>query len=635
MRGFFLFALLIQSFAASSQKPDTLFLNSDFDAQRLDYIAEYTLQDPKLSLTQILGNNTSWKTYSRKEKITERETTLWTHFFINNNEPEVRQFFIRNYRDDAVTIYLIKEDTIVKKHTGALAKPQLGNDLENIDFQIFDIQFGETIEVFLESRPHKGLLGSLNPLKQKAPSGFYVIGSDIKMNSILKGYYSHNIKEVQIRNFYQGALFLITVIALFFLIKNPEQKLYLYYFAYVFSGFMYSVIQSRGYTFIGQLVLQFPYIKKYGEEYIFWTGISSYFIFASLLLDLKDKRPKLDLTLRKASSIIFAFGSFLFLYQILTNDNNIKIFIQWNKIPVVLFYLWFLGIAVFQLKGTLTRYILAANFALLIFSILAWMKDINSDQRWPGILDFLFTLPLAVLIEVIIFSFAMSIKQRIDTNEKLEAERKVLDTEMLALRSQMNPHFVFNSLNSIRNLILKNENDKASIYLSRFSKLVRTILQQTQKKTISLEEELETLKLYVDSESDRLGKEIEFSMTIDPLVEVAEISFPPMLLQPVVENAIWHGLQTSENPSKKIEINVSHKNENQIEISVSDNGIGRKQAEKLKSSDNQSRISLGSEITKKRLELFNRDSNYSINMTIHDREEESGTLVLFTYSLKD
>ena len=87
MRGFFLFALIILSFAASSQKPDTLFLNSDFDAQRLDYIAEYSLQDPKLSLTQILGNNTSWKTYSRKEKITERETTLWTHFFIKNNLP--------------------------------------------------------------------------------------------------------------------------------------------------------------------------------------------------------------------------------------------------------------------------------------------------------------------------------------------------------------------------------------------------------------------------------------------------------------------------------------------------------------------------------------------------------------------
>lgn len=204
---------------------------------------------------------------------------------------------------------------------------------------------------------------------------------------------------------------------------------------------------------------------------------------------------------------------------------------------------------------------------------------------------------------------------------------------MLALRSQMNPHFVFNSLNSIRNLMIKDEKDEAINYLSNFSQLVRKILQQTQHKTIALQEEMNFIDLYIQVEKKRLNNDIAFDIWIDPKLELEEIRFPPMLLQPFVENAIWHGLHPSRKSMKELKIRVIQHNESHLEIAIADNGIGRARAESQQEAS--AKNSLSTQISHKRLELFNSSSNSQISMEIEDLADQAGTVVHFHYRFED
>jgi hypothetical protein len=125
--------------------------------------------------------------------------------------------------------------------------------------------------------------------------------------------------------------------------------------------------------------------------------------------------------------------------------------------------------------------------------------------------------------------------------QKLKHEKELLELEAKALRAQMNPHFIFNSLNSIKSLINKNENDKAAAYLTTFSKLIRTLFQNSDKREVSLYDELETCKLYTQVEQMRFGDKVDFVFDIDESIDLKDIKVPALILQPFIENAIWHG----------------------------------------------------------------------------------------------
>src|SRR5688572_18713888 len=160
-------------------------------------------------------------------------------------------------------------------------------------------------------------------------------------------------------------------------------------------------------------------------------------------------------------------------------------------------------------------------------------------------------------------------------SEKLKAkfEKDLLELEAKALRAQMNPHFVFNSLNSIKSLINKNENAHAAEYLTTFSKLIRTLFQNSDKREISLHEELETCRLYTQIEKMRFGKKVDFKFDIDTSIDLKDVKVPALILQPFIENAIWHGLVPKENGGTVL-VSVSATN-GSIECVIDDNGIGR------------------------------------------------------------
>ena len=223
------------------------------------------------------------------------------------------------------------------------------------------------------------------------------------------------------------------------------------------------------------------------------------------------------------------------------------------------------------------------------------------------------TLLIGILF-LILFSLILHVVYR---QNKLANEKKVLALEQSRLRSQMNPHFLFNSLNSIKLYIINNEKKNAVHYLNKFSKLVRKILEASSQREIFLDEELETAALYMNIENIRLDKEIEYKVNISEEIDPAHIKIPSLLLQPFLENAIWHGL-SSKVGNKTIEINITRPKSGYIDLSISDNGVGRNASQRLKHDRVIKRKSVGIDITEERLANFAKDFQNSYDISIRD-----------------
>jgi len=204
---------------------------------------------------------------------------------------------------------------------------------------------------------------------------------------------------------------------------------------------------------------------------------------------------------------------------------------------------------------------------------------------------------------------------------QLNADKKLLTLEQSMLRSQMNPHFLFNSLNSIKLYIINNEKKNAVHYLNKFSKLVRKILEASSQREISLAEELETVELYMNIENIRFSNEINFNVHIKDDIDIHNIKIPSLILQPFLENALWHGLSSKEG-AKNIDLEVKKGKNGFIEIVITDNGVGRDAAERIKDSKLLKRKSVGIDITKERLANFSRDYENYFHVDIIDKFDD-------------
>jgi len=204
---------------------------------------------------------------------------------------------------------------------------------------------------------------------------------------------------------------------------------------------------------------------------------------------------------------------------------------------------------------------------------------------------------------------------------QLNADKKLLTLEQSMLRSQMNPHFLFNSLNSIKLYIINNEKKNAVHYLNKFSKLVRKILEASSQREISLAEELETVELYMNIENIRFSNEINFNIDIKDDIDPHHIKIPSLILQPFLENALWHGL-SSKDGIKNIDLEVKKGKNGFIEIVITDNGVGRDAAEKIKDGKLLKRKSVGIDITKERLANFSRDYENYFHVDIIDKFDD-------------
>ena len=249
-------------------------------------------------------------------------------------------------------------------------------------------------------------------------------------------------------------------------------------------------------------------------------------------------------------------------------------------------------------------------------------------------------LILMLITGIFIFRYIASKRK----NEKLESEKKhaelqqrATELEMQALRAQMNPHFIFNCLSSINKFILKNDTDIASDYLTRFSRLIRQTLINSQLSLIPLSDEIEMLRLYLDMERLRFSDSFKYNITYENSIEPETVYVPPMLLQPFCENAIWHGLMHKDGEGK-LEVVLSLQ-DGHLRCIIADNGIGRAKAAELKSGSNGKQKSLGLKITKERLAIFNNERSvhefYKTEDVLDANGNVAGTKVALTIRIKN
>lgn len=217
------------------------------------------------------------------------------------------------------------------------------------------------------------------------------------------------------------------------------------------------------------------------------------------------------------------------------------------------------------------------------------------------------------------------LKEQSKKTELEQLKNQVLNVEMKALRAQMNPHFLFNSLNSIKSLILKTKEKEASQYLNKFATLLRSILNNSEKQKIKLSEEIEALKLYIDLEALRFASDFNYQIQIDKTIDSGFIRIPPLLLQPFVENAIWHGLLPKISGNSKLNINIIRK-EDFLFFEIEDNGVGRKKAAALPKKENEK--SMGIDITKKRIQLLQDENDIEIIDLVDNNQQALGTKVI-------
>jgi two-component sensor histidine kinase len=204
---------------------------------------------------------------------------------------------------------------------------------------------------------------------------------------------------------------------------------------------------------------------------------------------------------------------------------------------------------------------------------------------------------------------------------------EVAQTETKALRTQMNPHFIFNALNSVNNFITINQSEKASNYLMRFAQLMRMILENSEKKEIVLADDLKALEIYLQLEAERVEHPFEYSININSQLDAENIVVPALILQPFVENSIWHGIASKKDG--KISINIDQKDDYLI-CQINDNGVGYQQKAKFISSNMHQ--SLGTKITNARIELLNILKKSKANIKYFNLEP--GTRVEITLPLE-
>ncbi|MGH2564582.1 MAG: sensor histidine kinase, partial [Ginsengibacter sp.] len=225
-------------------------------------------------------------------------------------------------------------------------------------------------------------------------------------------------------------------------------------------------------------------------------------------------------------------------------------------------------------------------------------------------------LILLGLVLVVAFFINKSVQSKKKRTE-FALKQKVAESQIQSLRAQMNPHFIFNSLNSIENFMMQNEKRKASDYLHKFALLIRTILDSSRDEITSVGLDMEALKLYIDLEQMRFNNIFTYTENIDPQLLDGDYNVPSLLIQPYVENAIVHGIAHSDKKDLKLTVMATLEND-YIKYVVEDNGIGRNQSSDYNKINKLHHKSVGLKITEDRVRLFNHDENINGHIKIID-----------------
>ena len=445
-------------------------------------------------------------------------------------------------------------------------------------------------------------------------------------DSKIKAFYDEYFYFVQ-DAFYVSVLFFIAIYVLI-LFSVERKRYYVYYSLYLFFLLLFSFWAIEHSPYIQFIFSYLPALKfsANNNTYLLLTNIF-YYLFINEFLELPKIAPRFSKIM--LFYIRFVLGGLLVIdtfINFVLHNYPLGGYIWILSQPIIVLFGIYGAFELFKLKGKLVLYIQIGSTALLFGAIYGFSEQILLIKPADNILMRLVpSLPfnIGVLIDIFCFSTALGYKTWLTQRERNHLTKAVKESELSTLRSQINPHFVFNSLNSIKSYILKNRSLEASEYLTDFSTLMRSILQHSKEKFISLTDELDTTLLYIKLEKLRFEENFDFIYDCQEGIDADEVLIPPMLLQPYVENAIKHGLMNKMgNRSLKLCLTITPNQ--QIMISIDDNGIGREQASLLRKNSIKHQ-SMGMNINDERIKLLGLTNDLHINIAIIDKKLPNGS----------
>ena len=454
-------------------------------------------------------------------------------------------------------------------------------------------------------------------------------------------------------------IFLVNVISFFF----NRRKEILYYGLYALSLFVYFFVKTiSSYNAESQLDLNLI------ELLLQPVFLIAYVQFVRSFVESRERFRKMDILLRLYMSMLFLAFVLMAVFSLLQMEVASQV--VWYSYRVVAI-LSAIGIIIYFsfFKDKIIQFIVVGSSCLLIGSTMAMIFSIY--KIYFGAIAPLHWMIIGIVLELIIFSGGVGYrmwlnnqerlqyqsalisemkkteqlsemreeelnrqvklavqKLREEEHQKIEAELslKQRDTELQLLRAQMNPHFIFNCLNSVKSFIAKNEPRAAGDYLSKFAHLMRMILANSKRNTVSLATELETIATYIKLEQMRFNESFSYSLDVSEEIQTETVQVLPLILQPYVENAIWHGLLHKEEDGQiQIRLFIHEKH---LCIEIEDNGIGREASAMLKMNNGSKKHkSYGTAISKDRLLHYYQES---FAVTFEDKYEggvPTGTIV--------
>lgn len=504
----------------------------------------------------------------------------------------------------------------------------------------------------------------MNVLSSQSPMRFIPHG--MRLQDLVNSYNKSDAVGI----FFCGAIALLVFFILLLLVKNKE-KIYLHYGLFLFFMLIYGFIHIEASAHFSDRLIG---LSKRLVEPVTILSFSFYIFFTLRLMEIKAQSRALYrlLTIWGYVLIVYAVSYYAFYHFIFDFEHRVFLTARALIFPLSLICLLWVSLGI---KSPVKGYFITGSVVYFVGALVATVRYTVPGLPFPGFYQF--TAPvyfeIGIMIETLCFALALghriyhvhyekqlaneklihqlSLNERItkNMNEQLEREveertKEILNTqlqlqeqetkrlqaeyykdlaqaEILTRRLQINPHFLFNCLNSIQYLIHSDQNPKASKYLLNFSRFIRMVLDTSNLSVISLAQELEIIQSYMELERNRFDQDFSYRIKEGSDTDLQQVFVPPLLLQPFVENAIWHGLLPSTRERKIIQVDITD-TPNGVSVSIDDNGVGRTCAREA--STPRLYKSLGISLTKERIRLHNL--HYAENLLsfrIIDKKEEA------------
>ncbi len=437
-----------------------------------------------------------------------------------------------------------------------------------------------------------------------------------------EAFYARNSSQLWMTALYFGAIAMMLLYNAFLWIFTRDQS-YFYYVFYSFTVAIYiAAINGLLHKFMGNADW---WVYQHLFTLICVSNISGC-LFALNFLKLRFYSHYLY----KIMYVVIFFAAFIGLIDYIVYPLHLlwlELLSAVNSLLVLLSAYW-----VYKKGYKPAKFYLIASLSMImavLFVAFTQLRIIPNIGLSPHLLQ------IGAVAEMALFSIALADKINLYKTEKeeavlrkefvqLESERKQAEYKLIALKAQIKPHFIFNTINSIQHFVLESKPKEAYYYMEKFASLIRNTLHLSDSLYVTLKDELDNLRIYLEIESLRFGHSFQYKFDIAENVSLADFTIQPLLIQPLVENAIWHGLLQKKG-ERLLTISVWREND-QLFCSVEDNGIGRKKSKEINQNKNKIYDSKGLAITMERLAM-NNSGNENCQLEIIDLTEEDGNAI--------